>query len=138
MECKFWLHRDSFNISEAFSYNLTPRERRNIRKIILEHFEYIEEQWDEFKKEKLMKKHHNITELKFTTDKMILSVDEEGFEFLISDISERLLRASSEERNHFEISPSGYGIHWPLIDEDLSIDGLLRIVHSPQNQKLSA
>ena len=85
-----------------------------------------------------MKKYHNITELKFTTDKMILSVDKEDFEFLISDISERLLRASGEERNHFEISPSGYGIHWPLIDEDLSIDGLLGIVHSPQNQKLSA
>ena len=85
-----------------------------------------------------MKKYHNITELKLTTDKMILSVDGEDFEFLISDISERLLRASGEERNHFEISPSGYGIHWPLIDEDLSIDGLLGIVHSPQNQKLSA
>jgi len=41
-----------FDISEAFSYNLTPRERRNIRKIILEHFEYIEEQWDEFEKKK--------------------------------------------------------------------------------------
>ena len=52
MECKFWLHRDRFDISEAFSYNLTPRERRNIRKIILEHFEYIEEQWDEFEKKK--------------------------------------------------------------------------------------
>ena len=85
-----------------------------------------------------MKKYHNITELKLTTDKMILSVDGEDFEFLISDISERLLRASGEERNHFEISPSGCGIHWPLIDEDLSIDGLLGIVHSPQNQKLSA
>ena len=85
-----------------------------------------------------MKKYHNITDLKFTTDKMILSVDEEDFEFLISDISERLLKASDEERNHFEISPSGYGVHWPLIDEDLSIDGLLGIVHSPQNQKLSA
>ena len=85
-----------------------------------------------------MKKYHNITELKFTADKMILSIDEKNFEFFISDISERLLKASGEERNHFEISPSGYGIHWPLIDEDLSIDGLLGIVHSPQNQKLSA
>ena len=85
-----------------------------------------------------MKKYHNITGLKFTTEKMILSVNEKDFEFLISDISERLLRASSEGRNHFEISPSGYGVHWPLIDEDLSIDGLLGIFHSPQTQKLSA
>jgi hypothetical protein len=25
-----------------------------------------------------------------------------------------------------ELSPGGYGIHWPLLDEDLSISGLLR------------
>jgi len=53
MECKYWLHRENFDISEAFSYNVTPSERRRIRKIILENFEYIEEQWDEFEKRKL-------------------------------------------------------------------------------------
>ncbi len=30
------------------------------------------------------------------------------------------------ERAMYRISPSGYGIHWPLIDEDLSINGILR------------
>ncbi|MBN2510631.1 MAG: DUF2442 domain-containing protein [Spirochaetales bacterium] len=25
----------------------------------------------------------------------------------------------------FKISPSGYGIYWPLIDEDVSIDSLI-------------
>ncbi|MFI5222153.1 MAG: DUF2442 domain-containing protein, partial [Bacteroidia bacterium] len=30
------------------------------------------------------------------------------------------------ERGNFEISPSGYGIHWSLIDEDLSINGLIK------------
>ncbi len=46
MECKFWLDRGNFDISEAYSYNLTVGERRNIRKIILENFGYIEERWD--------------------------------------------------------------------------------------------
>jgi len=50
MECKFWLVGEDFDIAEAYSYNLTPKERRNIRKIILENFEYIEEQWDEWQK----------------------------------------------------------------------------------------
>ena len=50
----------------------------------------------------------------------------------LSEISLALRKASVEERNMYEISPSGYGIHWPLIDEDLSIDGLLGIVHTPQ------
>ena len=40
--------------------------------------------------------------------------------------SERLARASQAERDRAELSPSGYGIHWPLIDEDLAIGPLVR------------
>ena len=40
--------------------------------------------------------------------------------------SERLARASLAERTRAELSPSGYGIHWPLIDEDLAVGPLLR------------
>ncbi|OYZ50723.1 MAG: hypothetical protein B7Y15_08625 [Bacteroidetes bacterium 24-39-8] len=28
----------------------------------------------------------------------------------------------------FTISPSGYGIHWPLIDEDLAVDAILKSI----------
>ncbi len=42
--------------------------------------------------------------------------------------SERMARASHVERNHAVLSLSGYGIHWPLIDEDLAVGPLLRIV----------
>jgi hypothetical protein len=30
------------------------------------------------------------------------------------------------ERQIFSVSPSGYGIHWPLIDEDLAIEQIIR------------
>jgi hypothetical protein len=36
-----------------------------------------------------------------------------------------LAAASSVERRRIELSPGGYGIHWPLLDEDLSIGGLV-------------
>lgn len=42
--------------------------------------------------------------------------------------SERLARASWIERSWAELSPSGYGIHWPLIDEDLAVGPLLLVV----------
>jgi hypothetical protein len=32
------------------------------------------------------------------------------------------------ERNRAELSPSGYGIHWPLIDKGLAAGPLLRSV----------
>ncbi|MBL7190409.1 DUF2442 domain-containing protein [bacterium] len=39
--------------------------------------------------------------------------------------SSKLAAASQQERMQFELSPSGYGIHWKLLDEDLSITGLV-------------
>ena len=36
-----------------------------------------------------------------------------------------LLEASQEQRQNFQISPSGYGIHWPEIDEDISIKSFI-------------
>lgn len=43
----------------------------------------------------------------------------------------RLLAASTEDRSVWEISAAGHGIHWPKIDEDLSISGLLRGERAP-------
>jgi len=42
--------------------------------------------------------------------------------------SARLAAASPTERKTCELSPGGYGVHWPMLDEDLSIAGLLRSV----------
>ncbi len=50
MECKFWLNTQSFDIEEAFSFNVTRAEKRIVRKIIFEHFEHIEEQWKIFQR----------------------------------------------------------------------------------------
>ncbi|MHB9029395.1 MAG: DUF4160 domain-containing protein [Candidatus Latescibacterota bacterium] len=50
-DCKYWLDRQNFDIDEAFSFNMTPKDRREIRQIIFEHFGYIEKQWDDFQKE---------------------------------------------------------------------------------------
>lgn len=46
----------------------------------------------------------------------------------------RLLHATPEQRNNWEISGGGYGIHWPDIDEDLSTEGLLRGEPAPRGQ----
>jgi len=44
-ECKFWLNPQVYEIDEAWSYNLTPRLRREVRKIIFNHFDVIAEEW---------------------------------------------------------------------------------------------
>lgn len=77
-----------------------------------------------------MNKLHNIEQLKFQEDNLILSVDNQVFCFPLAIISQKLFKATQTERNIYQISPSGYGIHWLMIDEDLSIDGLLRLAES--------
>jgi hypothetical protein len=44
----------------------------------------------------------------------------------------RLKNARQEDRLAWEPAAAGYGIHWPLIDEDLSVEGLLRGQPSPR------
>ena len=48
MECKFWLHPETFEISEALAFNLSPASKKEIRKIIFEHFDYIVSEWHKF------------------------------------------------------------------------------------------
>jgi hypothetical protein len=82
-----------------------------------------------------MKKFHNISDLKFEEGFLVINIDGEPKRFQLKEVSPVLEKASEEERSNFEISPSGYGIHWPLLDEDISIDGLLGIAHAPQWKK---
>ena len=37
----------------------------------------------------------------------------------------RLVDASAQERDNWELIGGGQGIHWPDLDEDISIEGLL-------------
>ena len=42
----------------------------------------------------------------------------------------RLAGATDAQRNDWEWIGNGEGIHWPQIDEDLSISGFLRGIHA--------
>lgn len=44
----------------------------------------------------------------------------------------RLSHASEEQRQNWMVAGSGYGIHWPDLDEDLSKEGLLRGAPAPR------
>jgi len=70
---------------------------------------------------------HAVQSLRFSGEVMELTVDGRSYAFDVAAISDRLAKGSPEARDTWQVSPSGYGLHWPLLDEDLSIDGLLRV-----------
>lgn len=74
-----------------------------------------------------MEKAYYISDLRFENDYLIIVVDSQIIKLRLKDISEKLSKATGQELEDFKISPSGYGIHWRLLDEDLSVNGLLKL-----------
>ena len=48
MEIKFWIDVENFEIQEALAYNFSSQARREIKKIIYEHFDYIVSEWNKY------------------------------------------------------------------------------------------
>jgi hypothetical protein len=46
----------------------------------------------------------------------------------------RLAHGSASERNHWRLIGAGEGIHWPDLDEDISVEGLLAGRQSGESQ----
>lgn len=43
----------------------------------------------------------------------------------------RLSDATPEQRARWELAGAGRGVHWPDVDEDLSLEGMLRGARAP-------
>ena len=50
-DCKYWLDTELFDIDEAYSFNMSPALKREIRKIIFLHFNEIVEAWENYWKQ---------------------------------------------------------------------------------------
>ena len=46
----------------------------------------------------------------------------------------RLCYGSHQERQHFQIGGAGFGIHWPDLDEDIGVEGILLGKKSMESQ----
>ena len=70
---------------------------------------------------------HKVESVGFEDGDLVLRVDGKIFRVAVAVVSERLAHASEAAKRNYRISPSGYGLHWPEVDEDLSVDGLIRV-----------
>jgi hypothetical protein len=67
--------------------------------------------------------------VRFQADSFVVSLAD-GRELLVPYAwFPRLANATPEQRADYELLGDGIGIHWPQIDEDLSVGGLLRGTH---------
>src|SRR5712692_4685106 len=73
-------------------------------------------------------------DVKVTEDE--LSVDLEDGRTLVVPLAwyPRLVHGSKRERMRWRLIGRGLGIHWPDLDEDISVEGLLAGRHSSESQ----
>jgi len=73
-----------------------------------------------------MNKIHNIHSVDADEAYLYLVIDAQSYKIRWEDCSPKLAKANLAQRKRFDLAPSGYGIHWPEMDEDLAITPLLR------------
>jgi hypothetical protein len=85
---------------------------------------------------------HEVNEIHTDETYLYMTVDGQFYRVHWTDCSPRLAKATAEQRFDLDVSPSGYGLHWPGVDEDLAITPLLqhaeRLAHriSPGGRKV--
>lgn len=73
-----------------------------------------------------MNKVYDITSCTISQHAICFTLSEQKISVPLSQTGSCILpRAADEELQIFEIDEDGIGIYWPLLDEDLSIEGLL-------------
>ena len=72
-----------------------------------------------------------------------VKVDDESIDVVLEDGRKislpvswypRLLHGTQKERDNYRLIGNGIGIHWPGLEEDISIQGLLAGHHSQESQ----
>src|SRR4051794_36322837 len=63
--------------------------------------------------------------VQFSNDSMMVHLDDGRALSIPLAWYPRLLHGSPRERTRFELIGDGEGIHWPDLDEDISVEGLL-------------
>ncbi len=66
------------------------------------------------------------TNIRVEEERLVIVLADREVNVPWKDCSTALSAATEQQRNQAELSPGGYGIHWPLLDEDLSVGGLVR------------
>ncbi|MGB0454542.1 MAG: DUF2442 domain-containing protein [Bacteriovoracaceae bacterium] len=69
----------------------------------------------------------SILALKFTAERLVVEISDGREVSVPISWFPKLVNASNEDLHNFEISPSGYGVHWPSLDEDISVKTFIGI-----------
>ncbi|MBN1648510.1 MAG: DUF2442 domain-containing protein [Spirochaetales bacterium] len=76
----------------------------------------------------------NLTKIKINDESIIVDFDDGRTISLPTSWYPRLQYGSQKERDNYHMIGNGEGIHWPDLDEDISIEGLISGIRSHESQ----
>lgn len=65
------------------------------------------------------------TKVYFTQDSLCIQLSDGREVRAPLEFYPRLKEATKKQKNHFQLIGLGTGIHWPDVDEDLSVEGIV-------------
>ena len=115
---KYWLG----DVALVRSRRFNAQELARIEQIVREHEDELREAWNGFSVTNIepLAAEVNVGEHELLVD----LVDGRRISVPLAWFP-RLLHASAQQRNEFELIGDGEGIHWPAVDEDISVRGLV-------------
>jgi hypothetical protein len=127
--CKFWLEPLSLSKNTGFP----SVELNSIRRTIENNLSKVSEAWD--LSIVASNADPRLSDFRVTNDEIsAYMVDGRTISVPLA-WSWRLSEATEDQRNNFEILGDGQGVHWPEIDEDISVEGMLSGVPAPRLAK---
>ena len=81
-----------------------------------------------------MTKHHEVANVRVSSGTLQMTVDGKRYSIELAAVSKRLAAATPQDHRRLEVSATGYGLHWETVDEDLSVDGLIRWCESQKHK----
>ena len=70
-----------------------------------------------------------------SADKLTIILSDGGSKSVPLSLYPRLVHATQEERDNWQVIGQGEGIHWPDLDEDISVEGILAGRRSSESHK---
>ena len=71
------------------------------------------------------------TDVKIENGILYFTFNKKPFTVQLKGLTSVLAKATTKQLADYTISPSGYGIHWNLLDEDISFAGILKNEEKP-------
>lgn len=116
---KFWLQP----VQMAFAEGFNPAELRRIRELTFEHqTEFLRRWWHEYFAQHFSQPRARA--LEFVPDAFVVHLQDGRSLTEPLEWFPWLRDATPEQRSRYEFYGHGYAIHWPEIDEDISVPGL--------------